>query len=195
MRASVARWALEERSARYRLGAFELLEERWSRPDGVRSRSPILRAPSFACVVPVTEEREVVLVRNRHPSPGLGLLELPGGRLERGETPRSGARRELREETGWEARRLTRVGRYYPVPHWSTMQGHLFVGDRLVPGIATPDPGESVFPVRLPVEEVYRRLRRGRFLGGSTLVGLHLAEPVLRDRGWLPSRAPETNIK
>ncbi len=126
-----------------------------------------------------------MLLENLHPVPGLHLLEIPGGRLEPGESPREAARREMEEETGWIARRLTPLGRYYPNTHWGVYDGHLFLGERLVRGVARLDPGESVRPRALRIADVYRRLHSGRLRGGSTMIGLLLAEPVLRRRGLL----------
>ena len=170
----------------YAHGRIRLVEERWRLRDGVEVTFPLLRAPSFATVVGLTEDHEVPLVANRHPSPGLGLLEVPGGRIEAKEGPRAAARRELEEETGWRAGRLTRLGRYYPSPHWGTTEGHIFFGERLTESRPHPDPGESLRPVLLPVGEVYRRLRRGRFLGGSTIGSLSLAEARFQALGLLP---------
>lgn len=176
----------------YRQGNFRVVEDRWRLGDGTELAYPLLRSPSFAVVVGVTEEREIPLVKNLHPSPGLRLLELPGGRIEPKETPRRAARRELKEETGWTARKLTRLGRYHPNPHWGTFEGHVFLGERLREGPTHPDVGESLRPVLIPIVEVYRRLHRGRFLGGSTIVGLTMAEERLRTLGLLPrsSRRP-----
>jgi ADP-ribose pyrophosphatase len=174
----------------YKSGRFRVLEDPWTRPDGVRVIFPLLRSPSFSCVVGLTDDHEVPLVENLHPSPGLHLLEIPGGRVEPGETARAAARRELEEETGWNARTLLPIGRYYPNSHWGTFQGRFFLGERLRRGSPHPDPGESVRPILLPVGEVYRRLHRGRFLAGSTIVGLHLAENLLRQRGFLPRGRP-----
>jgi ADP-ribose pyrophosphatase len=170
----------------YRRGNFRLVEDRWRLRDGTELAYPLVRSPSFAIVVGVTEEQEIPLVRNLHPSPGLRLLELPGGRIEPRETPRTAARRELQEETGWKARKLTRLGKYHPNPHWGSFAGHVFLAEQLEPGENHPDPGESLRPVELPIREVYRRLHRGRFLGGSTIVGLAMAEVPLRAMGLLP---------
>ena len=172
----------------YRDGRFQVVEDRWVHPNGTRLRYPLLRSPSFSVVVGVTDAQEIPLVENLHPTPGLHLLELPGGRIELHETPRAAARRELSEETGWNARKLTRLGRYYPNPHWGTFQGHVFLADGLRPGRIHPDPGERVRPVLVPVREAYRRLGQGRFFGGSTLVGLYMAEAGLRARGFLGPR-------
>ncbi len=166
-----------------RIGRFRVVEDRWVSPDGTRMATPLVTSPSFSVVVGMTDRQEVPMVENLHPSPGLHLLELPAGRLEPGETPRAGARRELEEETGWRARKLTPIGRYYPNPHWGVFQGYVFLGEGLSPGSSHPDPGEFLRPVLLPVSEVYRRLYRGQLRGGSTVVGLCLAERYLRKMG------------
>ncbi len=162
-----------------------MVEDRWRTPAGASLVTPLVRSPSFSVVVGVTGDHGIPMVENLHPSPGLRLLELPAGRLEPGETARAGARRELEEETGWKARKLNLIGRYYPNPHWGVFRGHIFLGEGLRLGRAHPDPGEFVRPVVLPVREVYRRLKLGRIHGGSTLVGLYLAEHRLREMGLL----------
>jgi ADP-ribose pyrophosphatase len=169
----------------YSRGRFRVLEDRWVLADGTHDIVTLVKSPSFSVVVALTEDYEIPLVRNLHPSPGLHLLELPGGRIEPRETARSAAKRELEEETGWRCEKLTRIGRYYPNPHWGTFQGHFFFGERLRKGRHHPDPGESLRPVLLGVEDVYSRFREGRFYGGSTLVGLRLAEDRLRRMGVL----------
>jgi ADP-ribose pyrophosphatase len=169
----------------YTRGSFRLVEDSWRLPDGRQVSFPLLKSPSFSVVVAVTEEHEVLFVRNLHPSPGLRLLELPGGRIDPNESPRSAARRELQEETGWRARELAFLGRYHPNPHWGTFEAHLFLGEKLVKGQSHPDPGESLRPVRLPVREVYRRFHEGRFRAASTIVGLSMAEDRLRAKGLL----------
>jgi ADP-ribose pyrophosphatase len=169
----------------YRRGAFRIVEDRWQLPDGTRQVFPVLKSPSFAIVVALTAEHEVPLVENLHPSPGLRLLELPGGRIDRNETARSAARRELEEETGWRARRLALLGRYFPNPHWGSFEGHVFFGEGLTAGPTHPDEGESLRPLLMPVREVYRRFHRGGFRGGSSIVALSLAEERFRTMGLL----------
>jgi ADP-ribose pyrophosphatase len=186
---TVQRPKRKSRRLAYQLGRFSVIEERWALSDGTPDIFPVVRSPGFSVVVALTDEHEIVLVRDLHAVPGLRLLELPGGRMEPGESPRSAAGRELAEETGWRAGRLVPLGSYYPNPHWGSYLGHFFLGEGLRPGLRNPDPGESLRPLLLPVEEVYRRLEEGRFLAGSTLVGLFLAERHLRRKGWLSGRS------
>lgn len=164
---------------------FTIVRDSWRSSDGRPLSSLRISAPSFSLVVPLTEDGAILLVRNRHPSPGLRLLELPGGRIDPGETPRRAAFRELEEETGWRAKTLLPLGRFYPNPHWGSHRGHVFLARGLRPGTRHLDPEEDLVTVKMPLDQVYRRLRQGGFPCGPTALGLHLAEPVLRRHEWL----------
>ena len=166
----------------FRVGQLRVVEDSWRSPEGHRLRSVRVESPSFAVVVAVTRDGRMVLVRNLHRNPGLGLLELPGGRIERGETPSAAARRELAEETGYRAGRLKSIGQYYPHPHWSRKKGHLFLAQELRSGSPDLDPGECLEVRLLPVTTVYERLARGHFRDGSTILGLNAAAPHLWGR-------------
>ncbi len=181
----MGRWKHERTRLVYRRGNLRVMEDSWTLPSGVRVVYPLFRRPDFAVAVGLTDDHEIPMIENLHPSPGLHLLELPGGWVEPRESPRAAARRELEEETGWHAGKLSVLGRYYPTPHAGTYQGHYFLGESLRPGPPRPETDESLRSVLLPVGEVYRRLRAGRFLGGGTLVGLYLAEASLRSKGFL----------
>ena len=67
--------------------------------------------PTTVCAVAITEENEVLMVRQyRHPVKET-LLEIPGGFIDEGETPEEAMRRELKEETGYEFSSVINVGR------------------------------------------------------------------------------------
>ncbi len=159
---------------------FTVVRDSWRSPDGHPLSSFRISGPSFSLVVPLTEDRSLLLVRNLHPSPGLRLLELPGGRIDPGETPRQAAFRELEEETGFRAKSLTLLGRFYPNPHWGGHQGYVFLAQDLRPGTRQLDLGEDLRTVKMSVERVYQRLREGGFHCGPTALGLYLAAPRLR---------------
>jgi 8-oxo-dGTP pyrophosphatase MutT (NUDIX family) len=62
-----------------------------------------IKAGDFVCIVPVDIHGRLVMVRQFRPSVGSVTLELPAGHIESGETPEEAARKELCEETGYEA--------------------------------------------------------------------------------------------
>ena len=144
------------------------------------SYSFLTMAPSVM-VVAVTGERKVVLVRQyRYPS-GEYSYELPGGG-SRGLDPRDAARQELREETGYSASRLRKLGDFVVYSGVSNEVCHVFLASGLRPGEAEPEKTEH-----LSVQEVsYRRLqtmiRSGEFRDGMGLAALHLAASSLENK-------------
>lgn len=71
----------------------------------------VVELPTTVCAVAITEENEVLMVRQyRHPIKET-LLEIPGGFIDEGETPEEAMRRELKEETGYEFTTVKNVGR------------------------------------------------------------------------------------
>ena len=82
-------------------------------PNGQRAIREIVRHPGAVCVIPITDEGDVVMVRQfRYPF-GEVLLEIPAGKLEPGEDPYEAALRELEEESGAVAKKVEHLGEIY----------------------------------------------------------------------------------
>jgi ADP-ribose pyrophosphatase len=157
-------------------------EDILSTPSRATFTSFRLDSPNFSIVVPATDRRTLVFVRNYRPAVSTAVLEFPGGRIEPGEPPRVAARRELEEETGFRARSLTSLGWFFPSPARMMTRGHLFLARGLDVGTRTLDPTEDMENVEVPIERAYRDLRAGKFHDGGTMAGLALAEPYLGGR-------------
>lgn len=97
-------------------------------PDGRQHNDYyILEYPDWATAFALTEDNKVVMVRQyRH---GLGVIstELPGGVIDKGETPEQAIARELIEETGYEFRSIEMLGKVSPNPATSTNYMHMFL--------------------------------------------------------------------
>lgn len=162
-----------------------LLDRKWLRVrrDRVRTANGVLidefhviEAAPWAAVVCITEERELVLVEQyRHGHGGLSL-ELPAGVLEPGEPPLEAARRELREETGYEAPHFEALWQTRPEPARHEQWAHFAVatGARLVQGQVL-DATEDVTVVRRPVSELDA-------IVSEMVHGLHVAALLLAAR-------------
>jgi ADP-ribose pyrophosphatase len=103
-------------------------------------------------VLIVVEGGELVLVRQSRPGSSTRTLELPSGKLEEGEAPAEAAARELAEECGLAAERLTAIGSFWTAPAYSTELVHVFEASGL--GKADPadlDDDEDIEVERLPL--------------------------------------------
>ncbi|MBL8755084.1 MAG: NUDIX hydrolase [Planctomycetes bacterium] len=123
----------------------------------------LMDTPDWVNVLPITEDGHVVLVRQyRHGSRRVSL-EIPGGLIDAHETdPAVAAARELREETGFEARTIECIGVMNPNPAMMTNRCHAFLatGCRRI-GDLQMDPGEDIEVVTFPLAELDGLVARG----------------------------------
>lgn len=142
-------------------------------PDGAEIGYGVLESAGFAAVVPVTDEGNVVLVRQWRQPAGSFTLELPGGGLEGGEEPREAARRELLEETGYRAEDLSYLALVHTSPGRSTEVCHLF-RCRAVRDLAgpRPEPTEFVSVVEMPLTQAVGEVFSGGITAATTALGL-----------------------
>lgn len=87
----------------------------------------VAKFPNSTAILPIKETGKIILERHyRHPIRET-ILEVPAGKLEPNETPETGARRELLEETGFAAKSIQKVGSIFAAPGYSTEVIHLFI--------------------------------------------------------------------
>jgi ADP-ribose pyrophosphatase len=143
--------------------------------------------PQFYLVSPVeavstlavTDTGLLVLTRQyRHPI-GQVIYDLPGGRLEPGEDPLEGARREFEEETGLFPNKMTRLGYYNQFPGTLRAATHLFFASDLESTQQRLDESEELEIVYLPVTKVVDMILDGETIDGS----LQLAVLLARQKG------------
>lgn len=141
-------------------------------PDGKPCKREIVEHPGGACVLCI-EDGNVVLVRQFRYAYGEELLEIPAGKLERGEDPMLAAKRELEEETGLVAD-LVPLTVLYPTPGYSNEKIYLYAAKNVRTGTKHPDEDEFLDVVKLPVETVLGLIESGAIRDGKTIVALLL---------------------
>lgn len=153
-------------------------------PGGVEAAREVVTHAGSVVVVPVLDDGGVVLVRQFRYATGKSLWELVAGSIEPGETPRAAARRELREETGYVARRLDPLFSFYSSPGFLTERMHLVLARGLKAGKAQPEADERIQVGRFTRTQLRRILDAGKIDDAKTLVGVMLfLGKLLRRRG------------
>ena len=150
---------------------FTVTEDVAVAPDGFEIQRHIIRHPGAAVVMPVDEEKRILLVRQFRLPARRKLWELCAGRLDAGETPLQAAKRELREETGWRARQWKKLASYWPSPGFLEEKMHVYLATGLTAGDSQWMDDERIETRWFAEREVDDLIRRGRVDDGKTLVG------------------------
>jgi len=98
--------------------------------EGRKVRREIIKHPGAAAILAFDEKDKIILVR-QHRFPLGYILEIPAGTLEKGESPKRCALREIQEETGYKAKGMTHLITYYPSVGYNTEAIHCFVASGL----------------------------------------------------------------
>lgn len=142
-------------------------------PDGSRSKRECVRHPGGAAVLFV-KNGCIALVRQFRYLYGGTLLEIPAGKLERGEDPALAAARELAEETGYRTHKLSHLLDIYPTPGYTDEVIHIYFAnadDAVFEGQKL-DRGEFLSVSFYPVDEVKKMIADGRITDGKTVAAV-----------------------
>ena len=149
--------------------------------NGVRSTREYIRHIGAVCVLPLTDEGEVVLERQFRYPYGKVLVEIPAGKLDaRDEDPREAAARELREETGARARELIPLGEYYGSPAILDERIHMFLARGLTFGERDLDEDEYLEVFRMPLDQAVEEVLSGNIPDGKTQVAILRVAALLK---------------
>lgn len=181
------RWMTTERRFLADYGIFRAEERTSLGPDGKSGRFIVLDAPDWAVVIPVIVRegrRYLVAVQQFRHGAGVSMMEFPGGVVEPGEEPGAAVARELLEETGYRAERVTRLGSCSPNPAFMSNTFHVFVAEglSLVAGQKL-DEHELVDVIEVPEDELLQRIGEAPW-GHALMVGA-----ALYYRRWLDGLA------
>ncbi len=140
--------------------------------DGKVTQREVVKHPGAAVILPMLDSKTVLLIRNRRYAIGETLIELPAGTLESGESPMNCAGRELVEETGYLAERLTPIGNFYPSPGVLTEKLYAFLAEGLFRSEANLDETEEIELLPTAYDEAIAMIDRGEIHDGKTIATL-----------------------
>jgi ADP-ribose pyrophosphatase len=143
------------------------------RRDGGTEARHFIRHPGACVIVPYLPDGRLVLIRQYRPAIDRWLVELPAGTLDAAEAPRTCAKRELEEETGYRAGRMDHIASFFLCPGISDERQHVFLARDLEESIQHLDPTERIEVLRVSEPELRRRLDAGEIADAKTLAALH----------------------
>lgn len=140
---------------------FNVRVDRIRYADGSEHRVDVVEHGASFAILPMASPKEVVLVRQyRHPARAY-LWEIPAGTAEPNESAIDGARRELREETGYSAGKIRRIASAWMTPGFCSEIMHFFRADELVAGDTALDDDERIEVGTFAISAAWRLVAEG----------------------------------
>ena len=134
----------------------------------------ILESSDWVNVIPLTHQNEVVLIRQYRHGIKKVTLEIPGGIVEIGDSPEEAARRELREETGYEGSQMTLLGSVYANPAFLNNTCYTYLARGLsLTGRQEQDAKEDIEVLLRPLDVIPRLIREGEITHSLVLVAFY----------------------
>ena len=156
-------------------------------PDGGTAVREHIRHPGAVAIIALTDSGELVMERQYRYPLGRDMIELPAGKIDRGEPPLATARRELREETGYTASRWRHVATIHLAIGYSDERIEIYLARGLRHRGAKLDAEEFLEVFTLPLSTALDWIRGGKITDSKSVAGLFWAEKILDGR-WRAAR-------
>lgn len=147
---------------------------------GERAQREVVIHRGAVALLPMVDRDRVCLVTNRRYAVGRLLMEVPAGTLDPGESPDATAVRELREETGYSAGSIRKIGEWWVSPGVMTERMHLYLCEDLWPGPTEPQPDEHLEPVVVPWSEAVAMVADGRIDDAKSMLAILIGDRLRR---------------
>jgi ADP-ribose pyrophosphatase len=151
---------------------FGIRQDEVIEPTGVRTTREMITHPGSVVVLPVLPDERVLLIQQYRYAARQFLWELVAGRIDPGETPIEGAARELKEETGYTARKLKIFLEFFPTPGFLEEKMYLLLAEGLTPGKATPEDDEKIIARAYTHKQLDEMLRKKKLRDAKTIAGV-----------------------
>ncbi len=159
-----SRWAYKGRVIGLKVDTYQAGDRTYVRE--------IVQHPGAVVIIPVDDKGRILLIRQFRTAANEALIELPAGTLEEKELPEDCAFRELQEETGFSAKKMTSMGGFFSTPGFCNEYLHLFVAEDLHPSKLKGDVDEEIKLMPTSFEKAIQMIQEGKISDGKTIAGI-----------------------
>jgi ADP-ribose pyrophosphatase len=151
---------------------FGVRRDRVVEPSGVEVTREVVTHPGSVVVLPVFPDGRILLIRQYRHAVGQYLWELVAGTKDEGETFAQGAKRELEEETGYSARKLTQILDIFPSPGFVSENMVIFLAEGLMKGTARPEADEKITQRIVTLRDAEGWIRSRKIRDAKSVAGI-----------------------
>lgn len=144
--------------------------------DGTTAEREVVLHRGAVALLPMVDRDHLCLVKNARYSVGKTLLEVPAGTIDAGESPDVTAPRELREETGYNAGRITRIAEWWVSPGVMNERMYLYLCEDLTPGQTDLQADESLESVVVTWDEALAMVGDGRIDDAKSMLAIMIGD-------------------
>lgn len=146
-------------------------------PNKKTGKREIVKHPGAVAVLAVTDEGKILMVEQFRKPLEKTIIEIPAGKLEKGESPIECAKRELLEETGYSCKEMESIGSFYTSPGFADELIHLFFTDSLIKeGAQKTDEDEFLNVLEVSVDEARQLMKNEKIHDAKTAYGVMYME-------------------
>lgn len=168
---------------------FRVTRDKLIEPGGKAAMRDVVRHNGSAVILAVDNTKDkkdpwIVMERQYRHAAGRFMWEVPAGKLDPGEDPLAGAKRELEEETGYRAGKWSELVEYFASPGFLGESMKVFLAEGLVPGDSRPEEDELIEMRLVKLSELIKAIEQGEIIDGKTLSSVLLYARLMgRRRG------------
>lgn len=163
---------------KYKGKLISLITKRIRLPNGYIGDFEIVRHPGAALIIPFLDKNKIIMLRQFRPVVNAYLYELPAGTLNKNESELVCAKREIIEETGYSAKKLSILGKIYPVPGYSTEKIIIYKAEGLKKQKRNTEKDEVLKSFIFDKKKIKKLFKSAKLIDAKTICALSLC-------GWL----------
>tara|TARA_Y100000748_G_scaffold293061_1_gene282194 strand:- start:155 stop:694 length:540 start_codon:yes stop_codon:yes gene_type:complete len=159
---------------------LDVRKDKVTLPNGKNATREWIKHPGAICCIPILPNKKIGLIRQYRYALKKHMIEIPAGKLGRGEDPESCAKRELEEEIGFKANKISFLTNIYPAIGFADEKMWLYIAEDLIKTNIKLDDDEFLEIIPTNLEDAVDMVWSGKITDAKTMIGLLWADKILK---------------